>query len=186
MQLPLKLSRILYLLLCCCCTWKSHLTQRNPSHWVLQLQTHAFFSLRTDSVCCRLPHVQPGSTTLQHKFSSVYYSLILGKQLSVSVLWVPTSPVLCCLSQLTAFKKLCTHQQVLAASAINTASPSHAKQHPAKELAGFAMHLPICMRLHLAPLALVELARGSVWAQSHPSIWTSAAPSVYSSGSAFV
>lgn len=70
---------------------------------------------------------------------------------------------------------------MLAASAINVASPLHAEQHPAKKLAHFAMHLPICMQIHLAPLALMELACGSVWAQSHASIWTSAAPGVYSS-----
>lgn len=61
------------------------------------------------------------------------------------------------------------------------ASPLHAEQHPAKKLAHFAMHLPICMQIHLAPLALMELACGSVWAQSHASIWTSAAPGMYSS-----
>lgn len=37
------------------------------------------------------------------------------------------------------------------------------------------------MQIHLTPLALVELARVSVQAQSHPSIWAQAAPSVYSS-----
>lgn len=42
-----------------------------------------------------------------------------GNQLSV-----PTRPMLPCLPWLTAFKKeCCTHQQVLAASAINVASP---------------------------------------------------------------
>lgn len=57
-----------------------------------------------------------------------------------------------------------------------------AEQHPAKELALSSLRiLPICMQIHLTPLALVELARVSVRAQSHPSIWAQAAPSVYSS-----
>lgn len=42
------------------------------------------------------------------------------------------------------------------------------------------------MQIHLAPLALVELARVSMWAQSHPSIWAQSAPSVCSRDGAFV
>lgn len=50
----------------------------------------------------------------------------------------------------------------------------------------FIMPAPICMQIHLAPLALLELARGSVWAQSHPSIWARSAPSACSRDGAFV
>ena len=44
-----------------------------------------------------------------------------------------------------------------------------AKQRAAKELALASLCiLPICMQIHLAPLALVELALVSVWAWSPP------------------
>lgn len=148
-----------------------------------------FFSLRTGAaVCCRFPHLLPGSLTLQHTFSFVYCLLAPGKQLSVSVPGVPTSPMLSCLPRLTAFKK----RMLYPSTGVNSICYQHgitlsAQQHPAKELALTSLCiLPICMQIHLAPLALVELACVSVWAQSHPSIWARSAPSVCSRNGAFV
>lgn len=148
-----------------------------------------FFSLRTGAVvCCRFPHLLPGSVTLQRTFSFVYCPLAPGKQLSVSVPRVPTSLMLSCLPRLTAFKK----RVLYPSTGVSSICYQHgitlsAEQHPAKVLALASLCiLPICMQIHLAPLALVELARVSVWAQSHPSIWARSAPSVCSRDGAFV
>ncbi|EOB03471.1 hypothetical protein Anapl_04066 [Anas platyrhynchos] len=92
--------------------------------------------------------------------------------------WMPTAGIqLLNLYPLSHILKLCVNS-ICYQHGITLA----AEQHPAKELALSSLRiLPICMQIHLTPLALVELARVSVRAQSHPSIWAQAAPSVYSS-----
>lgn len=95
--------------------------------------------------------------------------------------------MLSCLPRLTAFKKGVLYPS----TGVSSICYQHgialsAEQHPAKELALAAFCiLPICMQIHLAPPALVELARVSVWARSHPSIWAHSAPSVCSRDGAF-